>query len=176
MRLRPYCDSSDYPYIEKWVDSGRIHALWCAGLIPYPLSRKDFNAFLERDAKEWGGKAFTAMLDDGTPAGFLIYSVNEEENSGFLKFVLLDGSLRGKGLGGQMIRLALEHAFAEKAVSFVQINVFDVNKKARACYKKAGFLDNAFTENVFCYQDEQWGRYNMRITSSDYKTHRAATR
>ena len=30
MRIRPYIESRDYEYIEKWVDNEKIHALWCA--------------------------------------------------------------------------------------------------------------------------------------------------
>lgn len=181
MKLRPYCDSNDYPYIEKWVDGERVHALWCAGLVPYPLSRKNFLDFLDKDAKEWGGKAYMAIQEDGLPVGFYIYShtlrsfpvsplEKPRPNSGFLKFVICDNALRGKGLGRQMISLALEHAFTDTTISFVQLNVFDVNEKAISCYKNAGFAKYGLTENAFRHNDEQWGRYNMRITYTRYNS------
>ena len=49
MRIRPYIESKDYKYLEKWIDSERIHALWCANQIPYPVSKEGFHG------KECGG-------------------------------------------------------------------------------------------------------------------------
>lgn len=50
MRLRPYINSKDYIEIEKWVGDERIHALWCANLISYPLTEKDLNDCLKKNA------------------------------------------------------------------------------------------------------------------------------
>nr|WP_300813212.1 hypothetical protein [uncultured Acetatifactor sp.] len=52
MRIRPYIESRDYEYIEKWVDNEKIHALWCANLIPYPVTKENLHAFLEKTAIE----------------------------------------------------------------------------------------------------------------------------
>ena len=161
MRLRPYLNELDYKYLEEWVNDERVHALWCANLIPYPLSKESVNAVLEKDAGKWGGYAYIVQEDDGTPAGFFCYSVNQVDNSGFLRFVVLNPRLRGKGYGTQMIKLALKYAYDITGVSSVRINVFDVNTPARKCYEKAGFTLNTVQEAVFTYQDEVWGRCCM---------------
>ena len=92
----------NYEYLEHWVNDERIHVLWCAGLLPWPLTREALDAFLERDAREWGGFAYVATEDDGKPIGFFLYSANVKENSGFLKFIVLDPELRGRGYGVRM--------------------------------------------------------------------------
>jgi len=161
MRLRPYNSTSDYPYVEKWVENERIHALWCANLIPYPLSEDSLREFLEKDAREWGGCAFVATEDNGVPMGFFVYSLNLAENTGFMKLILLDGRLRGRGYGPQMCRLALKYAFEITGAQAVQLNVFDVNARARKCYEKAGFRQRSITEAALQYGEEQWGRLNM---------------
>lgn len=38
MRLRPYIHSKDYDYIHSWVTDERTNALWCANLVPYPMT------------------------------------------------------------------------------------------------------------------------------------------
>ena len=56
--------------IEKWVGDERIHALWCANLISYPLTEKDLNDCLKKNAADWGDSAYVATEDGGTPIGF----------------------------------------------------------------------------------------------------------
>ena len=135
--------------------------MWCANLIPYPLTEAGLREFLKKDAQEWGGCAHTITDDAGTPTGFFVYAVNDVNNFGFLKFLILDSQLRGKGLGTQMISLILKYAFEITGVSEVRLNVFDVNRSARKCYSKVGFVEQDIAENVFAFEDEQWGRCYM---------------
>ncbi|MCM1044137.1 MAG: GNAT family N-acetyltransferase [Candidatus Gastranaerophilales bacterium] len=167
MRLRPYISAKDYRYVERWLQDRRIHSLWCAALVVYPLTEEALCAFLEKDAEEWGGCAFVATEDNGTPIGFFIYSVNTEDNSGFLKFVVLDDQIRGRGYGAQMLKLALTYAFEVTGVTSVRINVFDVNSGARKCYEKVGFVEKEYEKDVFSYAGENWGRYRMEISSDN---------
>ena len=161
MRLRPYFNELDYEYLKKWINDERVHALWCAGLIDYPLTKENLNLILKKDAGEWGGYAYMTQENDGTPVGFFCYSVNHSDNAGFLKFVVLDPRLRGKGYGTQMIKLALKYAFDITGVSAVRMNVFDVNAAARKCYEKAGFSMTSIEKDAFRYQEESWGRCSM---------------
>ena len=161
MRLRPYINEKDYEYVSKWVSDERIHALWCANLIPYPLSEEGLREVLDKDAREWGGCAYTITDDAGTPIGFFVYSINNVNNSGFLKFVVLDSELRGKGVGTQMVTLILKYAFDVTGVSEIHLNVFDVNIGARKCYSNAGFIEESIIKDAFTYENEQWGRCHM---------------
>lgn len=161
MRLRPYIHTKDYKYIGKWINDERVHALWCANLISYPMTEESLQGILDKDAEEWGGSAYVATEDSGIPIGFFVYSVNTSDNSGFLKFVILDKELRGKGYGIRMLELALKYAFDITKVSSVQLNVFDCNSSARKCYLNAGFREDNVIENAFRYKDECWGRCHM---------------
>lgn len=163
MRLRQY-SKNDFSYLAKWVNSERIHALWCANSISYPMTQESFHALLEKNAAEWGDSVFLATEDDGQPVGFFSYSVNIAENSGFLKYVVLDSELRGKGYGTQMLTLALRYAFEITGVDFVQINVFDVNEAARKCYARIGFSERRVTENALTFHGETWKRHNLTIS------------
>lgn len=102
--------------------------------------------------------------EDGQPFGFFVLAVNTSNNSGFLKFVIVDKELRGKGYGTQMIELVLKYAFEVAGVSSVQLIVFDVNDKAKKCYSNAGFVVDSITENAFTFNDETWGRCHMVIS------------
>ena len=45
MRIRPYIESRDFASVETWIEDEKIHALWCADLIPYPVTKENFHAF-----------------------------------------------------------------------------------------------------------------------------------
>ena len=161
MTLRSFIIDKDYEHLQKWITDERTHALWCANRISYPLNKEELTATLENDARDWGGKAYTMFDEYERPIGFFVYSVNKNDNTGFLKFVVLDNSLRGQGVGSQMLQQISEFAFEQTGVSAMQLNVFDVNLPARKCYEKVGFVEDAMTPNVFVFQNEQWGRCHM---------------
>ena len=161
MRIRPYIPSKDYEYLAKWLDDEKIHAFWCAGLLPYPITPDAFHAFLEKNALVWTASAYVATEDDGQVVGFFCYSVNLEDNTGFLKFIIVDNTKRGKGYGKKMLTLALQYAFQITGAEAVQLNVFAENAPARQCYEKAGFVERSIDRNAFAYKDEFWSRCNM---------------
>lgn len=163
MRIRPYIPPKDYECLEKWVDNEKTHALWCANLVPYPLTRDDLQRVLEKSAMEWTDSAYVAIDNSGKMIGFFCYSINMEDNTGFLKFIIVDSKERGKGFGTEMLRLALQYAFNITGVDAVQLNVFEENAAAKRCYEKVGFTQRDVAKNVFPYKDELWSRCNMVI-------------
>lgn len=169
MRIRPYIESKDFEHVEQWIDTEKIHALWCAGLIPYPVTRQNLRILLEKNAEDWTDSAYVATEDDGSVTGFFCYSINTENNEGFLKLVVVDPAKRGRGYGKRMLKLALKYAFDLTGAEQVQINVFTENSAARSCYEKIGFTERSFTEHAFFYQGESWGRYNLVIKRKDVK-------
>ncbi|MBD5484176.1 MAG: GNAT family N-acetyltransferase [Lachnospiraceae bacterium] len=65
-----------------------------------------FHAFLETIATDWTDNAYVATEDNGQVVGFFCYSVNIDDNIGFLKFIIVDKSKRGMGYGKEMLNLA----------------------------------------------------------------------
>lgn len=168
MRIRPYIEGNDYEYLKRWIDSEKIHALWCANLMPYPITKENLNILLEKNAAEWADSAYVATENNGRAVGFFCYSVNVDNNEGFLKFVIVDNKERGKGYGKEMLQLALQYAFHITGAGLVQLNVFDNNLAAKHCYEKVGFVERNITKNAFTYHDESWSRCNMIIVKEAY--------
>lgn len=161
MRLRPY-KKGDFAYLQKWIGDERTHALWCADRLPFPLTEEAFQEMLEAGERDWGSCGYTFTEDSGLPVGFLLYNVNEEENYGFASYIMVDNSLRGKGYGTQMLKRLLKYAFLITNVAEVRLNVFDVNERAKRCYEKAGFTEEAFTAEALMFEGENWGRFMMK--------------
>lgn len=164
MRIRPYISDLDFNEIKNWITDERMHAMWCANLIRYPLQKGNFDETLEQLSVRYEDCPFAALTDEGKTVGFFCYSVNKETNEGMLKFVMIDPELRGRGYGREMVRLAVKYGFEFTGAKAVQLNVFSENINARKCYLSAGFKERSNTDNAFCFRDEMWTRCNMVIT------------
>lgn len=178
MHLRPYNEQTDFVYIAKWVQDERSHALWCANLLPYPLSMNGLRNYLagqnikllqasahgiSQREKEYDA-AYVYVNEHDHPLGFFIYTVNEQDRSGFLRFIIVDNTLRGKGYGTDMLRQLQRFAYEKTGVNSIRLIVFDVNIAARTCYEKAGFTAMESALDVFSYQGEMWVRCMMEHT------------
>lgn len=163
MRIRPY-QNKDFDIISQWITDERSHALWCANLMPYPLEKNSFDALLQEAEERFGDCPFVATTNDGQVVGFFCFSVNLHTNEGMLKFVVIDNTMRNKGYGCEMLKLAIKYAFEIAKADAVHLNVFPENPGAKKCYEKVGFKERTLTENAFSFKDESWGRCNMITT------------
>lgn len=164
MRLRPFIPCCDFDEIKNWTTDERTHAMWCANLIKYPIEKENFDNVMLEAATRFGDSPFVATTDDGKVVGFFCYSVNLSTNEGMLKFIMVDPSQRGKGLGKAMLQLAVEYAFNITKVDTVQLNVFLGNTRAQKCYGSVGFMARKTDVGAFSFKDESWDRCNMVIT------------
>ena len=167
MRIRPYSENLDFEYLKQWIGGEREHALWCANMIPYPVTQENLRDFLLHAAKEWVNSAYMATEDDGTVIGFFCYSVNIKNNEGFLKLIIIDDRKRGAGYGKKMLKLALRYAFEITGVDLVRLNVFTENAGAIRCYENVGFSVRVVAENVFPYKGELWSRCSMAVSRNE---------
>ena len=113
MRLRPYIPEKDFEAVQTWVNDERVHAMWCANLIQYPLEKNNFEEVLQKGKERLGEIPLIAESEDGKAAGLICYSQNQDTNTGMLRFVILDPALRGKGFGREMVSLAAQYGFEE---------------------------------------------------------------
>ena len=163
MRLRNYTADKDFDVIKNWITEPRAHAMWCANIFSYPLSKDNMNKKIEYAASQFGDAPFIAETDDGEAVGFFCYNTNAETKEGMLKFVVLNPDFRGTGAAGEMLNLVKDYAFNEAGAEALHLNVFPENPRAKRCYEKAGFVERNLTENAFEYEGELWGRLNMII-------------
>lgn len=158
MRLRTYRKNEDFPFLASWLEEEEIHALWSGGIFSYPLKKEEFEKYFE----EKEGDARYVLTDgDGCPVGFCAYSLNETDNSGFAKFIVVDGKARGKGYGAAMLKLLLKQAFEINGVDCVRLNVFARNEAARRCYRKAGFEESGRASGTLEFHGEVWDKFVM---------------
>lgn len=161
MLLRTYNGKTDFESIKEWVQDERTHSLWCANRFRFPLERENFETVLQKNAEEWGSRPWMITDDRGTPIGFCAYNINVSERSAFLTFIILDKKLRGQGCGTRMMQFLSDYLLGITGISSVRLYVFDANKAAVSCYRKAGFIPEGIEKNAFLFHGEPWGRCGM---------------
>ena len=163
MKIRLFNIDTDFDFLKSWDNDERIHAMWSANRIGYPLERANLQQVLDEIRDRFGDEAFVAVTDDDSVVGFFCYSLNNENKEGMLKFVIVAPQCRGKGIAEEMIKLALAEVFDNPVTRAVQLNVFSENIRAKKFYEKVGFKERSTAENAFAYKDENWDRCNMVI-------------
>jgi len=163
VRLRPF-KLSDGEYLIKWIEDERAFAMWCANKFNYPLTQEQLITYKEQYENDEYGWLFTAIDESGKPIGHLLLrSANYSNQSAHLGFIIIDKSIRGKGYGKEMVRIAVKYAFEILNIKKVSLGVYANNKSAHNCYKAVGFVDQKFHEEFFPFKDERWGLYDMLI-------------
>lgn len=164
LRLRPY-RKSDAEVIVGWIKSERVFRFWCADRFEsYPITAADLNDQYDNSEGAENVYHFTAYDETGI-AGHINIRFPDLNDIDTVRFgyVILDDAKRGKGLGKEMICLALDYAFGIMKAKRVTIGVFAENKAALNCYLSAGFKDTG-TAYEFTYHDEKWNCKELEIT------------
>ena len=69
MKLREFEIDKDFELMKNWVTDERMHAMWCANLIKYPLSKEHMAATMTEAADRFGDVPYVAISDDGRVEG-----------------------------------------------------------------------------------------------------------
>ncbi len=163
MRIRPY-KKIDLEIIRTWITDEISHMKWSGNSIPFNFTAKLLEEKLVEAGEQGDESAFVATDNEGNLEGFFRMEIEHEKNAGFFRYIVVDGEKRGKGLGYQMLSLAVKYAFEVAGLKEVRLIVFDDNKAAIACYEKVGFLpEENVTLQPLEYMGKAWTKTRMII-------------
>ena len=106
------------------------------------------------------------LLDDGSPVGYVRLNFDDAQtvdgltDGAEIEQVYVRASHHGRGLGGQLLRHAVDVAH-ERGSAFVWLGVWERNSKAIAVYERHGFVE--FGDHVFLFGDEPQRDVLMRL-------------
>lgn len=164
MRLREFVPD-DAQYIVKWVKNEREFRLWSADRFgDYPVLPDRVAAHHEVCSRSGSFFPLTFVDDNNNVVGHLILRYTDEARTELrLGFVIVDSSLRGQGLGRNMLELAKVYAVEVLYAKSLSLGVFENNTAALNCYKSVGFYEVNNGEEFFDVLGEQWRCIEMRM-------------
>lgn len=156
-RLEPL-DPVLAPLIASWCSEG-IEALWLAPRTPPPITADKVLGW-----KEEGRTPLVMVAADDTPVGYGELNVLRHRRREFwLGHLLVDPSLRGRGLGTTLTRLLVEKSFRELGARRVSLVVFPENHAAIAAYKAAGMHFDGYETHHFAAYARRFELIRMDI-------------
>lgn len=163
IRLKKF-DKEDYDNLVAWIDSEEMLIRIAGRQMTFPVTKEQLD-ISQSDVKR---NAFSIInVETGKSIGHCeLYLL---ENSAKIDRVIIDGSMKGKGLCSQLMRLLLDYGFNVLKQPLIELNVFDWNTAAIRCYEKAGLKKNNDKTMEFESNGEKWIAFNMSIDKATYE-------
>jgi RimJ/RimL family protein N-acetyltransferase len=177
IELIPFTEADVDPLL-GWIRSLEELLFWTASSFGFPLNREHITQHM-RDCAARGDRLIFKAVDSasGEAVGYVeLGALDARNRSARIGRVLIAPQARGRGLGVEMMRAALAHAFDVLRVHRAELGVFDVNPRALACYERAGFRREGMRRESFAVPEELGGGYWSEITMSVLASEWAAGR
>ncbi len=158
----------DINQLIQMVPNSRILLQWAGPKYTYPLDADQLKKTLVRTRGDLPNfQVYKAVQEKPkrTVGHIQLMDIDYQSSTCILGRVLIYPDFRGKGLGSEMVRLAVIEAFEIIGLREVTLGVFDFNTSAIATYKHVGFKEYDFKENVRQFENEFWNIIKMRIYS-----------
>ncbi|MEV7726711.1 GNAT family protein [Streptomyces sp. NPDC087917] len=160
LALRPFLPRDQAP-LRSWITSETELVNWAGTAFTWPLDDTQLTAYAaEPDRATW-----TALTPDGPqgPHGHPLGHVSLY--AGRLGRVLISPAARGRGLGGRLVSLALDHAFDTLGLPSVGLGVWAHNTAALRLYENLGFRVERTVPNAVEVAGTPWTAVEMRLSA-----------
>ena len=174
LRLRPY-KSCDAEHIARWVDDERVFHIWGGDLFgAFPINGDTINnTYFNKNgncAEPDNFYPMTAFDESGVVGHFIIRYIGGNNKVVRFGWVVVDGSRRGRGLGREMLTLALKFAFEIHGAERVTIGVFENNPRAYKCYTSIGFSEDTAAPEMYAeVEGEKVRVIELAVTKEEYE-------
>ncbi|WP_286230122.1 GNAT family N-acetyltransferase [Neobacillus mesonae] len=168
-----YFDRSDFKQLIEWIDSPQFMLQWSGPTFEYPLTESQLEKYIENANSENAEAMIYKVIE--TETGKVIGHISlgridrKHKSARIGKVLIGDQSVRGKGIGQQMINGILSIAFDELHLHRVSLGVFDFNTSAITCYEKAGFIKEGLLRDSSKNIDEYWNQWEMSILENEWR-------
>ena len=135
---------------------------------PRQVTLQEQMFWMKKAATETQTKRFIVEYD-GDPVGTIIISNIDLSNLTANVNIKLKASARGKGIGKQSIRLALEYCFDVLQVYCVTAHVLSFNKASLALFESCGFIKEGVLRSRVIKNNERCDLISFSITCEDFE-------
>ncbi|MBF4486156.1 GNAT family protein [Flavobacterium sp. CSZ] len=158
IRLEKF-DIAFYPQLINSIKNARELMQFAGPEFIFPLTEEQ----IEKSLSDKNRIAFRVVniANDSTFGHCEICFKDEFANLG--RILIMDETLRGKGIGKQIVTLLLEFILENSKQRNIELNVFDFNKSAIKCYEKIGFVIHPDKKFVREMDNETWTALNMKL-------------
>ncbi|WP_045312919.1 GNAT family N-acetyltransferase [Lentzea aerocolonigenes] len=125
---------------------------------------EDYEAYIERTLND-PNRYTRAITEDGRFIGEVVLTIDEHNRSAGVRIALWD--CFGKGYGTIALQHVLDHAFKERNLHRVGLEVYEFNDRAIHVYKKLGFREEGRLRDALLWDGVFYDSIAMSVLSTD---------
>ena len=165
------CTREEYLSLPEWISDKRALIQWAGSGFVHPLDETQLSQYVDSQSRSDTTRMLTAILTaTGKPCGHIeLKNINPRAGFARLAYVILGPSFRGKGMGKQLVCLALRVGFDEIGLHRIDLGVFDVNLPAIKCYLSAGFVKEGISREAAKVENSYWNMVQMAILEQEWQ-------
>ena len=168
-----YFTRNDFEQLIKWIDNEEILMNWAGGLFSFPLKPKSLEWYIEGVNNMDTSEAFVYKAieeETGNIVGHIsLGGISKKNKAGRITRVLVDPGQQGKGYCRQMVSAILKIGFNDLKLHRIALGVYDFNKAAISCYKKAGLVIEGTNRDCLLFKGQWWSLTEMSILEAEWR-------
>lgn len=151
----------EFTLINDWVKSEEELIQFAGPAFKYPVTKEQFKNYLE----DVNRHPFKVLLSENEQVVGMCELFDVSDKVARICRVLIgDESMRGKGLGGEVIKKLVDFSFNNLGKEITTLNVYAWNKAAIRCYEKVGFkITNKELPPMKLSNGKEWSNIQMKI-------------
>jgi RimJ/RimL family protein N-acetyltransferase len=172
--LRPFTDADIAAMGPVLADpevlrlTGSVHTTQEVTSRPRALSERELEWYRTRDDRD--DRLDLAIVDRATDGcvGEVVLNEYEAGNQSCGFRILVGPAGRGRGLGSEVTRLVLDHAFSTTDLHRIELEVYAFNPRALHVYEKVGFVVEGRRRHALRYDGERVDAIGMAVLRHEW--------
>ena len=170
IHLAPF-QLQDFETLISWIDTPEALVRWAGPRrFTHPIDVKQLTVqFYETLGLEPRSRMYKALADDGRVVGHIEFGgIDLRDGIATICCVIVAPEERGKHLCLPMVRSALRVGFEKLNFRRIELNVYDINDRAIACYERAGFVREGIQRESVQVGGRVWNTIVMAILRNEW--------
>ena len=168
-----YFGREDFDQLINWISDEELLTNWSGAMFRFPLTTESMEWYIKDTNNLQTSDALVYKVIEeasGQTVGHIsLGGISRKNNAARISRVLVSPAARGKGYCYYMITEVLKVAFNQLGLHRVTLGVYDFNKSAIACYKKAGMQVEGIMRDALKYGDSYWTLIEMAMLENEWK-------
>ena len=156
IELKPF-KIDDWKYLKKWISSESELIQFAGQIFSFPVDRKQVESYLSDPNRT----VFIIENENKQSIGISEISILQENTAKLARILIGEKSMRGKGIGTDLINKLTEYGFDNLKKERIILNVYSWNIGAIKCYEKVGFSQTDKPIKFVKVGNEQWETIEM---------------
>ncbi|WP_299224432.1 GNAT family N-acetyltransferase [uncultured Psychroserpens sp.] len=125
----------DWKHIEKWISNESELIQFAGSIFSFPIDETQIESYLSHPNR----MVFKIVHANQQPIGMAEIYLEEGHIAKLARILIGEKTMRGKGIGTQLIDKLTKYTFNTLQKKRILLNVYQWNIGAIKCYEKAGF-------------------------------------